>query len=146
MARPSFSAVEYLVSCGSSLQLRYSTGRSSPGSPWARTAPSPTAEASVWTRNRWLKSGLLRTGKEHKQALRAWNSTSQSSFEMTRFLWSFAVRAVSGAATVANCGTNLLYQLAKPKKDLTSFFERGHGQLRMASTLSTCGRTSPRPS
>uniref|UniRef100_A0AAV2LVA4 Uncharacterized protein n=1 Tax=Knipowitschia caucasica TaxID=637954 RepID=A0AAV2LVA4_KNICA len=112
----------------------------------AWTAPSPTAEASVWTRNRCSKSGLRSTGDEQRQDLRAWKAVSQSSFQTTGFLWSFIVSAVSGAAMVANCGTNRRYQPAKPKKDLTSFFVRGRGQLRMASTLSICGRTSPRPS
>ncbi len=41
MAKHSFSMVLYLVSLFESFRLRYSTGRSSPPTTWARTAPSP---------------------------------------------------------------------------------------------------------
>lgn len=94
--------------------------------------PQAHGRSFVWTRNRWLKSELLSTGEEHKQALRVWNAVLQSSFQVTGFLWSFAVKAVSGVTMEANWGTNRRYQLAKPKKDLISFFVRGRGQLRMA--------------
>lgn len=47
---------------------------------------------------------------------------------------------------VANWGTNLRYQPTNPRKDRTSFLVLGRGQFRTASTLSTCGRTSPLPS
>ncbi len=41
MAKHSFLMVLYLVSLFESFRLRYSTGRSSPPTTWARTAPSP---------------------------------------------------------------------------------------------------------
>ena len=145
MARHSFSIVEYLVSRGSNFRLRYSTGRSSPGSPCASTAPRPTAEASTWTRKRLVKSGLCRTGEENKRVFKVVNAWSQSLFHSTGFLADFVVRSVRGAAIVAKSGMNRRYQPTRPRKDLTCFFVWGRELLLMASSLSTWGRIWPPP-
>ncbi len=57
MAKHSFSTVLYLVSLFESFRLRYSTGRSSPPTTWARTAPSPLSDASVCNKKGRSKLG-----------------------------------------------------------------------------------------
>lgn len=100
----------------------------------------PTADAFTCTRNIWVKFGFLRTGEERSWAYDVLKAVSQSSDQVTGFLWVLLVSAVSGAAMVADWGTNRRYQPAKPKKDSTSFLVRGRGQFRITNSF---GRTSP---
>lgn len=71
---------------------------------------------------------------------------SQSSVQVTGFLTVLVVRLGRGTAMLEKCAMNLWYHLSSPRKERTSFLERGLGQLCMALTLSTWGLTSLLPS
>ncbi len=49
-------------------ETRYSTGRSSPPTTWARTAPSPLSDASVCNKKGRSKLGECRSGPPHRAA------------------------------------------------------------------------------
>ena len=83
MARHSFSTVLYLSSCFTSFRLRYSTGRSSPSTSWAKTAPSPLFDVSVCKTKGRLKFGVNKSSFPHK----AFFTSSNASWHCSDLIW-----------------------------------------------------------
>ncbi len=105
MAKHSFSTVLYLVSLFESFRLRYSTGRSSPSTTWARTAPSPLSDASVCNKKGRSKLGECRSGPPHRAAFTLVRACWHSSVHWTGSGASFLVRSVSGLVRSEKLGT-----------------------------------------
>ncbi len=85
LAKHSFSTVLYLFSLFESFRLRYSTGRSSPPTTWARTAPSPLSNASVCTKKGRSKLGECRSGPPHRAAFTLVRACWHGSVHWTAF-------------------------------------------------------------
>lgn len=109
--------VEYHVSLGRSLQLRYRMRLSCLTSPWASIAPIPLAAVSTWTKNIFVKSGLCRTGGSHRCCFSCVKARLQSSVQSTGFL-TVLVRV---NVMLEKCGMKYLYHPTSPRKDRTAF-------------------------
>lgn len=89
----------------------YKTGWRLPGSPCS----IPYSDASVWSMDVRLKSGLLRTGSSPIALFRFWKESSHSSVHRTLLGWFFLVRLERGAERVENPGTKCLHQPTRPR-------------------------------